>query len=698
MSERLDKLKQVLSEAPEIQASSKAKQAAINAAMAAFVEEKATNHQGNNIDSRLNGQDDKNIVLATFSRWRKSMKLNYLLPGAAALATVTLVAVNTAQFESLFKPDSPDAGGILTATTKEVTQVTGNQENIPDSPSAKMPRLNLAFDKRTQAKVTANLQRRESEKKLKQELTSSTVATGLNSMVKQVSKSPYERYAVLPEFEETMAAGSKLHYSSIDEKGFPLNSEAPGDRFEDHANNSLKLVQDTPVSTFSIDVDTASYSYLRASLNRGQLPKESAVRIEELINYFPYDYPVPANPDVPFSLNTTVIPTPWNANTRLLHVGIRGYELTQQVKPKTNLVFLIDSSGSMNQPNKLPLLITSFKLLLSTLNAEDSVSIVSYAGSAGIVLEPTKARNRATIINALSNLRAGGSTAGGEGIELAYQLAQQGFQAQGINRVILATDGDFNVGISDPEELKQYIQRKRDSGVFLSVLGFGMGNYHDALMQSLAQNGNGNAAYIDSLSEARKVLVDEASSTLFPIANDVKIQLEFNPALVSEYRLLGYETRSLNREEFSNDKVDAGDIGAGHTVTAIYEITPLDSNSRRVEALRYQDNPQTVGSTSQSEYGYLKLRYKLPGQNQSHLIERAIELADGINTLAATSDDVRFSVAVAAYGQLLRANIYMENYTYDDVIALALGARAEDRFAYRNEFVSLVRITQSLAQ
>jgi len=690
VSERIDKLKQVFREAPEIKASSEAKQAAISAAMAAFAEEKATNHQGNDIDSRLNGQDDKNIVLATFSRWRESMKLKYLLPGAAALATVTLVAVNTTQFESLHRPHSPEADDILVAIENEATPELRGQENTAGSLSAEISSSNLAVEEHTRAVVDASrLKRRVSEKKHQQEIASTIVSTGLNPMATQVAKTPYDFYAVLPKGDETA-------YFPIDGEDFPVDADGPGDRFEQHASNPLRLAQDTPVSTFSIDVDTASYGYLRASLNRGRLPEESAVRIEELINYFPYDYPVPVNPDVPFSLNTTVIATPWNVNTRLLHVGIRGYELMQHVKPKANLVFLIDSSGSMSQPDKLPLLISSFKLLLSTLDVEDTVSIVSYAGSAGTVLEPTKAANRATIINALSKLQAGGSTAGGEGIELAYQLAQQGFEAEGINRVILATDGDFNVGISDPEQLKQYIKRKRESGVFLSVLGFGMGNYHDALMQSLAQNGNGNAAYIDSLSEARKVLVDEASSTLFPIANDVKIQLEFNPAVVSEYRLIGYETRRLIREDFNNDKVDAGDIGSGHTVTAIYEITPVDSDARRVDALRYQDDDRAAGS--RSEYAYLKLRYKLPGENQSHLIERPISYTDRLNTPAQTSDDVRFSVAVAAYGQLLKGNVYMENYTYDDVIALALDARGEDQFGYRNEFISLVRTTQSLSK
>ena len=359
------------------------------------------------------------------------------------------------------------------------------------------------------------------------------------------------------------------------------------DRFEAFDANPVKVTAEEPVSTFSIDVDTASYAFMRASLNRGVLPQPDAVRVEEFINYFPYDYAPPESPEAPFAAHVSLLPTPWNAATRLMHIGIKGYDLVPAIRPRANLVFLVDTSGSMDSPDKLLLLINAFRLLLDALAPEDTVAIVAYAGAAGTVLEPTPAAEQGAIRAALERLQAGGSTAGAEGIRQAYALAERHFVEGGVNRVILATDGDFNVGIFDPDELEGYIARKRESGVFLSVLGFGMGNYNDVLMQRLAQNGNGNAAYIDALSEARKVLVDEATSTLFPIAKDVKIQVEFNPALVSEYRLIGYETRMLEREDFRNDKVDAGEIGAGHTVTALYEITPTGSGAERIAPLRY---------------------------------------------------------------------------------------------------------------
>lgn len=686
MSERLDKLKQILQEAPDIKVPSEAKRAAISAGMAAFAEEKTTTHQGNNIDNRPKGQDDENIVLVTLSRWRKSMKLNYLLPGAAALAAVALVAVNTFQFESLYRPDSPETGDDLAAIERDTAQKIRAQTEAPSTLPTEMSSSNLVVEEHTKMEAEVGLERKMREKK--QDVVSTVAVAQLKLKSTKKAASPYAYYEVLPQSEEIRSKGNEPAY-------FQTNTDKPGDRFESFEVNPLKLASEDPVSTFSIDVDTASYSYLRASLNRGVWPDSTAVRIEEMINYFPYEYPLPDDKKVPFSLNTTLMPTPWNKHTRLLHIGIKGYDLAEISRPKANLVFLIDTSGSMFEANKLPLLVNSFKLLLSTLADEDTVSIVSYAGNAGTVLEPTSVKNKAAIVHALSMLGADGSTAGAEGIELAYQLAAQNFDAKGINRVILATDGDFNVGISDPEALKRFIDNKRNSGVFLSVLGFGMGNYHDALMQALAQNGNGNAAYIDSLSEARKVLVDEASSTLFPIAKDVKIQIEFNPAVVSEYRLIGYETRVLSREDFNNDKVDAGDIGAGHTVTAIYEITPIGSSAKLVDDLRYQND--TSPTTSSREYGYLKLRYKLPNEDKSHLLEQPILVSDGLDKIEQASKDARFSVAVAAYGQLLGESKYMENYSYNDVISLAMPARGEDRYGYRNEFISLVRLSKTLA-
>lgn len=460
------------------------------------------------------------------------------------------------------------------------------------------------------------------------------------------------------------------------------------DRFTDIEANPVKQAAEEPLSTFSIDTDTASYSFVRGSLLQNVLPPKDAVRVEEMVNYFPYDYQGPADRTEPFRANVTLMPTPWNPDTKLMQIGIRGFSLNGQERPRSNLVFLVDTSGSMNAPDKLPLLVNSLKLLVDTMGPEDSVAIVAYAGSAGTVLEPTKASDKGKIIAALDTLSSGGSTAGAEGIRQAYNLAERNFDQAGINRVILATDGDFNVGITDPRELESFVERKRESGVYLSVLGFGRGNYNDELMQTLAQNGNGNAAYIDTLNEARKVLVDEASSTLFPIAKDVKIQVEFNPSTVSEYRLIGYETRLLNREDFNNDRIDAGEIGAGHTVTAIYEVTPRGSAAQLVDPLRY--GKAASEPASGGEYAFVKIRYKLPDETTSRLITEPVTAA---NETATT--DSRFAAAVAAFGQLLRGGEHLRSFTYDDVIALASANRGKDVFGYRSEFVNLVRLAKS---
>ena len=470
------------------------------------------------------------------------------------------------------------------------------------------------------------------------------------------------------------------------------------DRFESVTPNPVKLVKEEPVSTFSIDVDTASYAFMRASLNNNVLPSKDAVRVEELINYFPYDYARPQDKSAPFKANVSIFPAPWNADKKLIHIGIAGYKVKQDEKPHSNLVFLIDTSGSMHAPNKLPLVINSMKLLLGSLNPDDTVAIVTYAGNAGTALEPTKVKDKLKILQALDKLQAGGSTAGAEGIRQAYELARQSYDKDGVNRVILATDGDFNVGITDRQELKSYIERQRKTGIFLSVLGFGRGNYNDALMQVLAQNGNGNAAYIDTLGEARKVLVEEAGSTLFTIAKDVKLQVEFNPQRVAEYRLIGYETRLLNREDFNNDKVDAGDIGAGHTVTAIYEFTPSGGKSRLVDDLRYGASKSKPGAGSKTgEYAFLKIRYKLPNEATSKLITTAIGQPVERETIGAAPDEARFATSVAAFGQILKGGRYTGSYGYDDVIKLAQGAKGEDAFGYRAEFINLVRLAKSAA-
>ena len=466
------------------------------------------------------------------------------------------------------------------------------------------------------------------------------------------------------------------------------------DKFTDIVSNPVKIAAEEPVSTFSIDVDTSSYSFVRASLNNNTLPQKDAVRVEELVNYFPYDYASPTDRSDPFKATVSVFPTPWNANTKLIHVGIKGFAIDGNERPPANLVFLIDTSGSMDEPNKLPLLRNAMKMLVETLGPDDSVAIVTYAGNAGTVLEPTKASNKARILAALDGLASAGSTAGAEGIRQAYQLAELNLNKLGINRVILATDGDFNVGITDPEELKSFVERKRATGVYLSVLGFGMGNYNDELMQTLAQNGNGNAAYIDTINEARKALVDGASAMLFPIATDVKIQVEFNPQTVSEYRLIGYETRLLNRDDFNNDKVDAGDIGAGHTVTAIYEVTPKDSKAALNDPLRYGTQPPQDTATG-DELAFLKIRYKLPGSDTSKLVTTPVEKMTEVPSLEAAPREARFATAVAAFGQILRGGQFTSTFSYDDVIALAQAAKGADEFGYRAEFVNLVRLAKT---
>ena len=466
-------------------------------------------------------------------------------------------------------------------------------------------------------------------------------------------------------------------------------AEIGRDQFKDFDQNTIKQVTQEPVSTFSIDVDTASYSFVRQSLDNGILPQSDAVRIEEMVNYFDYDYPASTSRDEPFKSSVVVKNSPWHEGRKLVTIGIKGYETPKTESPDSNLVFLIDTSGSMYDQKKLPLLKQSLAMLLDQLKPTDKVSIVVYAGSAGTVLPPTEAKDKQVILMAINNLQASGSTAGGEGINLAYQLAESNFNKDAVNRVILATDGDFNVGITNPEELKSFIERKRESGVFLSILGFGTGNYNDALMQDLAQNGNGVAAYIDSLNEARKVLVEEAGATLFPIAKDVKIQVEFNPNTVSEYRLVGYETRALKTEDFNNDKVDAGDIGSGAEVTAIYEITPVGA-AKSVDDSRYAPKSDKLAEADPSaEYAFLKIRYKLPDESKSRLITTPITPAmEGVSPLVKSETD--FAVAVAGFAQLLKGGQYTGGLTYDDIIKAADANKGADPFGYRTEFVNLV--------
>ncbi|TXI34299.1 MAG: VWA domain-containing protein [Aquipseudomonas alcaligenes] len=463
------------------------------------------------------------------------------------------------------------------------------------------------------------------------------------------------------------------------------------EQYQKIESSPVQAVAQQPVSTFSIDVDTGAYANVRRFLNDGSLPPKDAVRLEELVNYFPYAYPKPEG-DVPFSVATELATTPWNPETRLLRVAIKAADLSAAELPPANLVFLVDVSGSMDRREGLPMVQSTLKLLVDQLRPQDRVALVTYAGNASVMLESTAGSEKAKIRTAIDQLSAGGSTAGESGIQLAYQEAQKGLLKGGINRILLATDGDFNVGISDFETLKQLAADKRKTGVSLTTLGFGTDNYNEQLMEQLADAGDGNYAYIDNLREARKVLVDQLSSTLAVVAKDVKIQVEFNPAEVSEYRLLGYENRALKREDFSNDKVDAGEIGAGHTVTAIYEVVPVGAKGW-LEPLRYAQANEKPGKAG--EIAWLRLRYKAPEGGASKLVERPIGKGEA-TPIAQASEDLRFAAAVAAFAQQLRDAKYTGDFSLADSARLARGAKGEDPFGLRGEFVQLVELAQSL--
>ncbi|TAF50782.1 MAG: VWA domain-containing protein [Oscillatoriales cyanobacterium] len=478
---------------------------------------------------------------------------------------------------------------------------------------------------------------------------------------------------------------------------FPQQQQFDREGYNRIYDNSYQRASNNPLSTFGIDVDTASYSNVRRFINSGVMPPKDAVRLEELINYFTYDYPQPKG-DRPFSINTELANAPWNPQHKLVHIGLQGKSISTKNLPPNNLVFLIDVSGSMNSPDKLPLVKASLKYLVSELRAKDSVTIVVYAGAAGLVLPPTPGNQKEKILDSIDKLEAGGSTAGGAGIQLAYKVARDNFIKQGNNRVILATDGDFNVGASSDGELVRMIEEKREQGVFLSVLGFGTGNLQDAKMEQLADKGNGNYAYIDSLLEAKKVLVTQMGGTLFTIAKDVKIQVEFNPAKVQAYRLVGYENRVLQNQDFNDDKKDAGELGAGHSVTAIYEIIPVgvasDVKLPEVDPLKYQPNPATASASQTDELMQVKLRYKKPNETVSQLITQSV--MDKPVKLENASANFRFAAAVAAFGMVLRDSEYKGAANFDQVLKLASQAKGEDKEGYRAEFIRLVENCKTL--
>lgn len=471
-----------------------------------------------------------------------------------------------------------------------------------------------------------------------------------------------------------------------------FNTEA----YDRIVDNPFLLVRNRPLSTFSIDVDTAAYANMRRFINQGSIPPKDAVRIEELVNYFPYDYPPPAEADAPFAAHVEIGPCPWAAGHRLARIGIKGREIPQEERPEANLVFLLDVSGSMDDPNKLPLLKAAMKMLVQNLSDRDRVAIAVYAGASGLVLPPTSCENKPAILDALDRLQAGGSTNGGEGIQLAYAVAKQNYRPQSVNRVILCTDGDFNVGVTNQGDLTRLIEEKAKEGVFLTVLGFGMGNYKDSTLEKLADQGNGNYGYIDTIHEARKLLVEQLGGTLVTIAKDVKIQVDFNPAHVAAYRLIGYENRLLRDEDFRDDTKDAGEIGAGHTVTALYELVPpgQEESLPDVEPTRYQTAPEPSEAAGSGESLTLRLRFKQPDGDTSQ--EQSFPATDSGQSLEGTTPDFQFAAAVACFGMLLRDSEHKGDAGYGLVLELARRGKGDDPTGYRGEFIELVRTAQAL--
>lgn len=530
-----------------------------------------------------------------------------------------------------------------------------------------------------------------------------------NSAKQRVLQVERKQRQVAKEAEKVVVVGSRVALSELDYAapqkvmvssphpiaGTPLVNQEQyrNEKYQKIEASDVHSTREQPVSTFSIDVDTGSYSNVRRMLNNGQLPPTDAVRLEEFVNYFNYDYPTPDSKEMPFSVSTEVMTAPWNKEAKLLQIGIKGYEEASSELPPSNLVFLVDVSGSMRSPNKLGLVKKALKMLAKGSREQDTISLVVYAGASGVVLEPTAANDRIKIEQALDSLTAGGSTNGGAGIELAYKMAEKAFIKGGINRVILATDGDFNVGTVNREQLIDMVERKRKTGIGFSALGFGTGNYNEHLMEQLANKGNGNYGYIDNLLEAKKLLVDQRAGTLMTIAKDVKIQVEFNPAVVAEYRLLGYQNRMLEREDFNNDKVDAGEIGAGHTVTALYEVVLQDSEGKRMEPLRYSSNEKTEDHKL-TEAAMISLRYKLPDEDKSTLYRDYLQA----ETLKQSKggDNIRFAASVAGFAELLRGGQFLGDWSWDEAQQLAQASKGQDVNGYRGELMQLISMAKLL--
>ncbi|MGE3714017.1 MAG: von Willebrand factor type A domain-containing protein [Alphaproteobacteria bacterium] len=695
----VDDLKDTLKSLNIPEPSGEAKSSAMQMAMQAFEKEQKEKFQGMHATIRPIHKENKTSWIRSFN-----MKKAYAFAGSFTAVAVVL-AVTTTHYSDILKevnPQPQQVDMVAPTSTPEAKKDIAAPEAQPVAEAAKeQHEADASYSAAPQVDYNAPGMAAGAVAPVAPPATTSQLRRDNAPLMKMEAK---RLRPVAEENTASMAApgmSADMMYGGVAVMPQPMPPEyRGGDRFEHKAANVAKNTANEPVSTFSIDVDTASYAFVRRVLNQGQLPQPEMVRTEELINYFDYNYATPADTAHPFAANITVASSPWNSSKKLVHIGIKGMEKHHIKKPSANLVFLIDVSGSMNSHDKLPLLKSSLHMLVDQLDEQDRIAIVTYAGYAGTALTPTTGADKQTIRNVIDQLGAGGSTAGAAGIEQAYTLAQQHFNKDGVNRVILATDGDFNVGMSNDDQLKQYIAQKRESGISLSVLGFGQGNYNDALMQALAQNGNGNAAYIDSVNEAKKVLVDEMSSTLFTIAKDVKIQLEWNPAKVSEYRLVGYESRLLNREDFNNDKVDAGEIGEGHEVTAIYEITPIGAPGT-VDPLRYGAQEKSVemvfSDAHEGEYGFLKIRYKQPQGSESTLMTTPINAAAEVADIHQASPEARFAVAVAGFGQLLKHDAAVTGYNYDSVLQLADGARSHDPHGLRAEFVNLVRTAKNLS-
>lgn len=705
MSDDLEKLAALLrEEMPPPRA--EAKMAALEAGMAAF-EKNTESFQGTADSARPihNRPQNGRGFLEGFMDMLNKLTPRGMMLGTASFATIALAIFITQNVDlnNGAVPPIPD----MTTSEQGLADISGNDTEVVQRPApiaAVTPPLNdaeraliapadeidgFAVTQENRAEAGGGAKMADAAPVAAEEMAATGQGiVGVLNMAQALTPSARTREGAVNAPLAAAPAGGLMSMET-ESDGYIEPLVENRDQFAGEAVSPVKVAIDEPVSTFSIDVDTASYAVMRRALLNGYLPAAASVRTEEMINYFNYNYATPATAEAPFAPQATVMPTPWNDNTLLMHIGIQGYDIPLTERPPVNLVFLLDTSGSMSDSDKLPLLIQSFRLLLSQLSEQDSVAIVTYAGSAGMALEPTPANETRKILASLTQLSAGGSTAGQAGLEQAYQLAEDMMQDGDTSRVILATDGDFNVGMSSVDAMQTYIEEKRESGVYLSILGFGQGNYNDALMQTLAQNGNGTASYIDTLAEAQKVLVDQIGGALFTIAQDVKIQVEFNPAEVAEYRLIGYETRALNREDFNNDAVDAGDIGAGTQVTALYEITPVGSPAISVDPLRYGEGEALPESNG--ELAFLKLRYKLPGESSSNLLTTPV-LNQPVDQ---ATQDVIFSTAVASFGQLLRDDTRLGDWSFDDVLALAQQGKGDDPFGYRAEFIRLVRLAET---